>query len=117
MSSTSWWAAKLAGDQPAPVRPTPAPRLPSHAQMPSLPYVPQVTRQPENLSEALAMGVPTKGGDGARAGENSNCPMCGSGHFLTMRGVMDDKGNRGPAPRCFSCGYTQHLPAQGAPPV
>lgn len=116
--SASWWAAKLAGDKPAStVTSRPAPQQFPYAQPASLPYVPPVTRKPESLSEALAMGVPSNGGDAARAGENLSCPMCGSANYFTNRTAMDEHGHRGSAGRCFDCGHTAHLPMQGAPPL
>lgn len=104
-----WWTKKLAGEKPS------TPRTFQHHPASSIPVSPvtqstpsqQVVHhqdvEPENLSQALRMGI-TKGGEGTRRDGNLTCPSCG-GHYVFSRAKGTMVNGATPAPRCYECGW------------
>lgn len=76
--SSSWWEAKIKGEEPIrtpPLPPIPAPRPPATAS----PY-------------PVAPSAPSR--------TEPRCPECGSGNYYG--------GRSGAMPRCFDCGFVPH---------
>lgn len=82
MNNASWWANKLAQQNPqvAQGRPDPTPPMPPSqqpmAQMPS--FQPQVSERAQSAKQV------------------ATCPDCGSSNYMSIQNA---------APRCFDCGY------------
>lgn len=112
MSSSSWWAKKLATEPSEPSRvstpPMSAPPAPRVAPVPPMTpkSAPNVQVTGENFAEASTMW---QGGEATRT-EVRSCPNCGSNLYFS-------RSNSGSsvAPRCYECGYTEGRPMQGVP--
>lgn len=104
MSTADFFARKL-GQPRSDRTSTPPASPPVPYRPPNLP-TPAVSnphgRQPQSITEALAIGYAGTGADAARANEG-RCPSCGSDHYFARRAQSSLSG--APAPRCFSCGF------------
>lgn len=68
----------------------------------------------ENVAE---VAMTWQGGEGTRR-ETSNCPNCGSNLYFSRSNTgttVSISGMATPAPRCYSCGYTDGRQMQGLP--
>lgn len=84
MSNASWWANKLAQQNPQVQqgRPDPTPVMPPSQQ----PMAPMPSFQQPAVQTTLAQS----------ASQNATCPDCRSVNYMSIQNA---------APRCFDCGY------------
>lgn len=101
MSSSNWWADKLANNAPAaPAQRQSAPTSP----LPNVRYVPEgnVTSTPVTYNAQQDQLV-TKA---QSARQNDNCPGCYSGNYFAPNGTS--------LKRCYDCGYPIQQAGTGA---